>query len=129
MRNFFLTIILLVAAIKFGSDYVFSEKFQAYADKTKAPWTCTATLYMGHIFQLMDNPQRAKTYYDRIPSRCQGLTIESEAAYYSAYSIDQMDIVQPSVEAYSHFLVQYSTSPRVDDVQKALNRIRGTKSL
>src|SRR5690349_4330279 len=50
MRNFFIGLILLVVGVKYGAAYLLSDDFQAYANRTKAPWTCQFENGMGHFY-------------------------------------------------------------------------------
>jgi hypothetical protein len=128
VRKVVLSLILIVLGIKFGIDYLISEKFQAYADRTKAPWTCHVTLVIGKTFQLMDSPERAMPYFNRIVDRCGGLDVASEAAFQNAYAVHRMDRPSQAVAAYEEFLVLHSTSPRAGDAQRAITRIKSASS-
>lgn len=128
MRKFIVFVVLVVLFFKYGVGTIFSEKFQQYGDRTKAPWTCWITLYIGHIYMLLDQPFMAKPFYDRIPPRCGGLDVASEARFQSARCFDQADRTAEAISSYEEFLVLHSTSPRVNDAQRALNRIKNARN-
>lgn len=129
MARFYFFIFLLIVGLKYGYQYAASEDFQKYADRTKAPWTCQATIYLGDLFQLMDSPIAAKSYYDRVPVRCPKTKFAAEASYGSAYSIDQMDRDREAVDAYQQFIEEYKDSPLVAEAKKNIARIQGAKIL
>ncbi len=127
MRKYLLFFILLFVGLKFGIGYLFSEKFHTYADTTKAPWTCQLTNLMGDTLQILDKPQEAQRYYQRVVARCPKTPMAEKAAYGVAQSWGYMGRTDFAVNAYTNFIEEYKDSPRVADAQRAITRMKSTR--
>jgi outer membrane protein assembly factor BamD (BamD/ComL family) len=112
MKKLLVVVIALAIGAKMGLTYLFSEDFQKYADKTKAPWTCQVTLVLGEFETLMSHYHEAGQYYSRIPPRCPETEICEKAEFEYAQSLESSGNRQSAIAAYEAFAEKYPNTPR-----------------
>lgn len=125
MRKFVLLAVLLILGIKAGSDYLFSEKFQAWADGSKASWTCTFNNFVGRMHVVMSNYEAAYGYLERGARRCPSGATAEVAEFEMALCLEQMARRNEAANAYASFIEKYPNSKKVKVAQRAMQIIRG----
>jgi len=129
MRNFLISLAVIILGIKFGIDYLVSEDFQKYGDRTKAPWTCQTDIIIGKFYYLMDSEKEAQKFYSQVLTRCPNTPMAEKAEFEMAECFDQMDRWPEALAGYEKFIVNHATSPFATDANKQINRIKSAKSL
>ena len=124
MKKYIIVIGLIIFGIKYGYDYVLSEKFQTYADKTKAPWTCKVNNFMGNIFMVGSEYNRAYDLFQRVLARCPETADAEEAEYKSADALAGMGEMRRAVAAYEAYAEAHKGTKRAGLASKAAGGIR-----
>ena len=112
MRKFLLAAALLALGAKYGFDYILSEKFQTYSDKTKAPWTCNVNYFIAGVYTVMSEYKEALPLYQRILTRCPDDPIAVDAEFGVARSLEETFHQQEAVEKYKEFAEKHKNHPK-----------------
>lgn len=124
MRKTVVIVILLVIGMKMGVDYLFSEKFQDYGDKTKKPWTCQTNIYIGEFMNLMSHYKQAAYYFQKAADRCPDTPLAEEADFEYARALDSNGVRSDAVQAYQAFIEKYPNSERAKLASKSIAILR-----
>lgn len=124
MRKVLIFAILLILGVKAGWDYLNSDKFQAYGDRTKAPWTCTVDFWMGEYMNVLSNYDNAVRLFRIVADRCPASEIGERAAFELADTLETDGKRDAAIDAYQKFLDKYPNSDRVKLAEKSINALR-----
>lgn len=124
MRKALVILILVAVGIKVGLDYLFSDKFQEYGDKTKKPWTCQANVVMGEFMNVMSRYHQASYYFRKAADRCPDTPLAEEAEFEYARALDSLGVRAEAIHAYDVFLEKYPNSERAKLATKSIGILR-----
>lgn len=124
MRKVLIIFLLLSIGAKYGIDYLFSDEFQQYGDKTKEPWTCRTNIVIGEFLTVMSHYKSAGYYFKKTVDRCPKTPMCSEAAFEYAQSLESQGLRHDAVEAYDHYAEDYPGTERGVLAEKAANILR-----
>ena len=119
MRKYVLLVIAFILGIKYGIGYILSPKFQAYADKTKAPWTCELDNFLGNLLIVMSRYEEAITRFTATINRCPETASSEVAEYKVAECLADLGRNHDAESAYRAFAVKYSGTKRARIADKA----------
>ena len=124
IRKVVLTIILIILAAKYSWDYITSEDFQKYADKTKAPWTCQVNMILGGMYDVMSEYNSSYAMFDRVINRCPNLPVAGDALFRKADALESLSRMQDALPVYYEYVEKYPDGKNIRIAQKAIDRIR-----
>jgi tetratricopeptide (TPR) repeat protein len=125
LRNFIIAVIVIVVGFKYGYDYLLSEDFQKYGDRTKAEWTCQVNNVMGNMNMVMSHYSDAYNLFDRVVKRCPDSPTREEAQFNMADCLNSMGRNADSMAAYQQFIEDFKDSKRVKIAVRAIEIIKG----
>ena len=124
MKKALIILVLIGIGAKVGLDYLFSEKFQEYADRTKKPWTCQTNIVIGEFMNVMSHYPQAAYYFRKAADRCPDTPLAEEAEFEYARALDNQGIRADAVHAYEVFLEKYPNSDRAKLANKSIGILR-----
>jgi TolA-binding protein len=124
MRNFFIGLILLIVAVKYGATYMLSDGFQEYANRTKAPWTCQFENSMGHLEMLMSDYKTAEIYFTHTLNRCKDPEMTQVAEFEMARAAEGLGQIPEATRRYMEFAEKYPKTKRAKIATRAADLIR-----
>ena len=124
MRQFIVAVALIATVLKFGVDYLFSEKFQDYGDKVKAPWTCQVNLALGGYLNMLSRYEEAEYYFRKVVERCPESDMAERGSFEAARCLENRGMRQDAAVAYEDFAAKYAGTRRARLAQKAASLLR-----
>lgn len=112
MRKFLVLFVLMIVGAKMGVDYLFSEKFQAYGDRTKATWTCEVNLVVGQYCNMMSRYPQARYFFEKIIERCPETPVGIEAEFEIARALENQGLRTDAIGAYERYAEKYPGTRR-----------------
>ena len=119
MKKYIVLVFALIFGIKYGVEYIFSPKFQAYGDRTKAPWTCEVDNFIGHMLMVVSHYEEAKTYFEYTIQRCPDTAQCEVAEYEVAESWAKMGHNREATDAYRAYAEKYKGTKRAKIADQA----------
>src|SRR5688572_9437819 len=119
MRKFLIAVVVIYFGVKYGVGYILSEKFQAYGDQTKKPWTCKANNVMAEFFMLSNKYQRAYDLYGRVLKRCPKTKMEEIATFKRAVCLEGMGRRREAQAMYDQYAEKYPGTERAKTATRA----------
>jgi TolA-binding protein len=126
VRNFLILVVLIVVGVKMSVDYFFSPDFQEYANRTKAPWTCTAENVAGQMNMVMSHYRAAQQLFSHTIARCPDTPMAEEAEFENARALEGMGFAHDASVAYSAFIEKHPTSPRARTADRAVEMLHAS---
>jgi hypothetical protein len=123
-RMKFLFVALIFYGLYKGNQFLFSPEFQAYADKTKAPWTCHVNLFLGGIYDIGSNYQAAYNVYDKITTRCPETPMASDGLFFKAAALESLYRPSEAFVLYQEYVDTFPEGERRISALRSLDRIR-----
>ena len=105
-------------------NYILSDKFQAYADKSKAPWTCQVNMVLAQQLILLSRYEQAEKYLLKISPRGPKTEVAEKADFEYAHCLENRGQRSASVAAYEAFAEKYPESRRARLAIKAAGMLR-----
>jgi outer membrane protein assembly factor BamD (BamD/ComL family) len=127
MRKFVLTAVLVILSLKYGIDYLLSEKFQNYGDQKKAQWTCQVNNFLAGLFEVSSDYQRSIDLYDRVLTRCPESPMAEQAMFSKAYDLENLNHPHEAYDVYLQYRDAFPNSDKIGKVNRAIDRIRFSK--
>jgi TolA-binding protein len=124
MRNVLVFSVLLILGVKMGWDYLASDKFQAYGDRTKAPWTCSVDFWMGEYMTVLSEYDDATRMFGIVADRCPASETGERAAFELAGTLESDGKRAAAIDAYQKFLEKYPASSRAKLAEKSIGMLR-----
>ncbi len=124
MRKFLFILVALSIGLKIGWDYVMSEDFQAYGDRTKAEWTCQVDFWMAEYYVVLSEYPDAWKLFHRGAERCPKTEIGEKCAFEYAHCLESGGKRGDAVAAYLKFIEDYPDSARARLAQKSIDMLR-----
>ena len=115
---------LLYAGGKYGGEYLLSNDFEVYADRTKAPWTCQLEIIFGKLHFMRDDYDKAMMRYSHAIARCPGSSEEAE--FEMARCLEAKQLRTQAYEAYTAFVKKYPGSRRAKAADRSADILHGT---
>jgi len=112
MRKVVLILILIAFGAKYGVDYLFSDEFQAYGDRTKAGWTCQVNYFIGEYFNVLSRYRTSRVYFQKIMERCPETPIAERAHFEFARALENQGLRRDAVVAYEEYATKYAGTKR-----------------
>lgn len=125
MLKYILIIGALIFGIKSGSDYIFSEKFQSWADQKKAPWTCDFNNNVGRLLIVMSEYEQAHELFKRSYARCPEGPSAELSEYEIAHTMEEMGHRDKAADAYRQYVEKYKDSKRAKLASRSIQIIKG----
>jgi hypothetical protein len=126
MKMFIAVVALLFFGAKYTMDYLTSEKFQEYGDRTKAPWTCEVNMIIAQFHDVMSHYQAEQNYLQRILDRCPDSPVAEEAAFDIANALEKGGSRVLAIQAYEAYAEKYGGTKRGRLATKAANILKTT---
>lgn len=123
--KFLIFVGLLFAGGKYGSEYIRSNDFEAYADRTKAPWTCQLEVVFGKLHFMRDDFDKAIMRYSHAVRRCPESESAEQAEFEIARCIEAKQDRAAAYTAYIEFTKKYPNSPRRKIAERAADILHG----
>lgn len=127
MRKIILASIAIFLGAKYGYGYLMSEKFQAYGDRTKAPWTCHVNGAIGEFEILLSNYSEALEVFQRTIARCPDTPMAESAAFKTARCLDDLGRMNEALWAYVAYAEKYPGTERSRIALRAAQIIRASR--
>lgn len=126
MRKFFIFVIVAAVGIHFGYNFILSDKFEQYADRTKAPWTCHVENVFG-FFHMMSSHYRPAYYrFSHASNRCPNTSMGETADFNLARCWEGLGSNRSAAAAYLDFIQKYPSSDRIRIAQRASDVLLGS---
>lgn len=120
MKKAIVIILLLCFGVKYGWDYLFSEKFQEYGDRTKAPWTCSVNNLIGHFMMVVGDYRQANLFFLKTSARCPDSPASEVAEFEIAQCYEKSGEHGAAVAAYKAYTEKYAGTKRGKIAKRAL---------
>lgn len=124
MIRFLVILVVIVVAFNRGFNYLLSDDFQAYADQSKAIWTCEVTYVLGQYNELLSRYQRAGFYFQKVIARCPDTPVCEQAEFAYATALQSMGRRRDAGNAFHAFAEKYPGSRRSRVARKAADLLR-----
>lgn len=124
MKKFLIFLVALIVGLKYGSDYLTSPDFQAYGDRTKAPWTCQVNNLMGHFLMFMGQYRSAIPYFQKTVDRCPETSMSEIGEFEVAECLSKTNRYPEAIEVYRAFSEHYPTSERAPIAKRAVQLLQ-----
>jgi hypothetical protein len=112
MKKAAVIIVLILLGAKCGVDYLFSERFQEYGDRTKATWTCEVNMVLGEFLNIFSRYDEAGTFFKKIADRCPDTPVGEEAEFEYARTLENRGLRSDAIAAYQAFAEKYPATRR-----------------
>lgn len=112
MRKAVIIIVFVVVAAKLGVDYLTSDRFQEYGDRTKATWTCEANRILGQFMMMVSHYKQAAYYFSKIAERCPDTLVSEEAEFEYARALESQGLRRDAVDQYEAYAAKYPGTRR-----------------
>lgn len=123
--KFLIFVGLLFAGGKYGIDYLHSNEFEVYADRTKAPWTCHLEVVFGKLHFMRDDFDKAMMRYSHAIRRCPESSMAEEADFEIARCLEAKNERAAAYAAFIEFTKKYPNSPKAKIADKAAEILHG----
>lgn len=124
MRTKLLIVVLIIYGIYRGIVFVFSDDFQTYGNKVKAPWTCNANLILGGIYEIGSNYQPAFEVYENVLTRCPETSMAEQALFHKAVTVEELHRPFEALGIYQAYLDTYPEGEKKLTAIRSIDRIR-----
>jgi len=124
MWRFLAFALFIVVGVKSGMDYLASDRFQVYADRTKAPWTCRMDFVAGQYLTIMSRYDQSAKVFKRISARCPGTEIGERSDFEYAHSLETGGKRAEAIDAYGKFLEKYPGSRRAKLAHRSVDILK-----
>ncbi len=114
----------MVIGVKYGAEYLLSDNFQEYADRTKEPRTCQFENGVGHFYMLMSQYDTAEVYFQHTMKRCPDTEWSETAEFETARCMEGMGQVQAASQKYMEFAEKHPGTKRARVAVRAADLIR-----
>lgn len=121
-----LAIILLIGfGIKYGLSYLESDKFQQYADETKAPWTCQVNNLVGNFYVTMTSWDKALKFFKPVVKRCEKTAYAEEAEFKIARCLEGLGYRAEAMLKYRQYAEKYKNTKRAQIAHQSADILQG----
>ena len=110
---------MLVVGVKFGADYLLSDKFEDYANQTKEPMTCQFENTLGYLHMMMSEYKKGYYRFSHTIDRCPDTPVAETAEFNLARCLEGMGERDNAVRAYDAFAKKYPNSDRAKIAYRA----------
>ena len=112
MQKLILGSILLFASVKYGFGFLTSDKFQAYGDRTRAPWTCRVNNLLGEFETMLSRYDKAQVLFEKTLARCPETPMAEHAAFRTAKCLQDRGRLPEARNAYLRYAETYPDTRR-----------------
>jgi TolA-binding protein len=112
-------VLLLVGSGKYSYDYLKSDQFEQYADRTKEPMTCYAENMIGYMHIVMSHYESGYYRFSHTVNRCPGTPMAEAAEFNMARCLEGMGNNRAACDSYAAFAEKYKHSRRARIAQRA----------
>ncbi len=124
-KKYFLTIIAVVLAVKYGFEYISSDDFQKYGDEKKAGWTCYVNNILGNLDIVMSEYRDAYKLFERVTVRCPETDMEAEASFKMAECLAGSGYNAQAAVAYEQYAEKHPTTRRARLAIRSASILKG----
>jgi tetratricopeptide (TPR) repeat protein len=125
LKKFFIVAFIVAFVLKTGYDYLYSEDFQKYGDRTKAEWTCQVNNVMGNLNVVMSNYKEAYDLFDRVVKRCPDSPTREEAQFRMADCLTSLGRNADSIAAYEKYIEDFKGTKRASIAARSIQILKG----
>ena len=127
MRNYFITVIVIIVGLYAVQRVIFSDKFQEYGDKHKAPWTCRVTNVVAEFYITFSHYQKALELFKKVEKRCPGTPMAERACFQVAYCMEYVGGTDRSIWAYQRYLEKYPDTKRAVLAERKIHILKANR--